>query len=314
MSTLLCITNGLDGVRPCTIRGSHLSTCDGRNTHGGECAGCLPRPAETGILCRSCWERFNDALDISVDLITHCRSIERGPQSIDGRRTQTVTQPSYPQSWQEADTLWKLLAGILVAHAQDKNLPTPKFPHWTGLTIGFSFSASIDKVATAVKHAVYDIETNPEDIVARAGGAEAAIRFFRHIQTALARYPIEEAPVKIPYLRCRNCKKFTMRTRPPLEHEEPLMYLCENPGCGAEYDPQMKEFDLRLYRVEIEDTMRATVEEAVILIHDAGHTATYDLYDISADCNRCGVTVLQRIQTQWYPNTTHCAGESEAAA
>jgi hypothetical protein len=314
VSTLLCITNSLDGVRPCTVRGLHLSTCDGRNTHGGECVGCLPRPAETGILCRSCWERFREAMKVAVDLITHCRSIERGPQSIDGRRTTTVTQPSYPQSWQQADALWMRLAGILVANAADRSLPTPKFPYWTGLAIGFSFSASLDRVAAAVMQVVYDVETEPENIVARIGGAEAAVRFYRDVQTALARYPLEEDPKPVPHLKCRNCKQLSMETRPPLDYEEPLVYKCNRPGCGAEYDPQMKEWDLRLYRTELEDAMRSTVEEAVGLIHVAGHSATYDLYDLTAECDRCGVTVLQRIQTQWYPNTTPCAGENEVAA
>ena len=57
----VCITNtGLLGVRPCTMSGEHRVTCpdhEGWAERPGACRGCLPRLAEVGHLCRSCYER-----------------------------------------------------------------------------------------------------------------------------------------------------------------------------------------------------------------------------------------------------------------
>lgn len=60
---MICVTNTpLPGVWPCTISGAHKVTCrdhEGWQTdlRPGTCTGCLPVEAETGHLCRRCYER-----------------------------------------------------------------------------------------------------------------------------------------------------------------------------------------------------------------------------------------------------------------
>lgn len=59
--SLVCITNDMHGVRSCTVSGEHSATCDGwRGSR--ECRGCLPRPAQHGLLCWSCWEHLIEVM------------------------------------------------------------------------------------------------------------------------------------------------------------------------------------------------------------------------------------------------------------
>lgn len=264
---LLCITNEIPG-RGCTIREEHLSTCDGTNRHGSECTGCLPRPAETGLLCRSCWERFEAALGKSVDLITHLRSIEKGPASLVPTHSAPGSRVILPGSWMEGDALWALLAGVAIAHAADTRSPEPPWPSFTSQQStdlsgfapldGFSPTATLDQIASATRELVVWLSADPRNIVSRTGGAEAAVDFFREVQRALAMFPLDEPSTRIRYLRCRGCGLFAVVDRPPLHYLEPRVDVCES--CGVLSDPQMREFDLRLYRLEVEEMLRLAAE------------------------------------------------------
>lgn len=246
---LICITHSMPG-RACTVRGYHLTTCDGTR-NGQECHGCLPRPAETGILCRSCWERFEAALSIAVDLITHLRSVEKGPVSIDGVRTSTVVAPTFPASWQAADRLWVALAKVAIVHAKGTRDEEPEWRPYTSIWSGFSYAATLDEVAEAVRELVAWVNVSPESVVSRTAGAEAAVEFFREVQRSLAMFPLEEDTKPLRPIRCRECQQFTLWRRPPLVYLDEVVVQCQNPACQAFYDPQMAQFDMRLLAEEI---------------------------------------------------------------
>jgi ribosomal protein S27E len=72
--TILCVTRlNLPGIRACVHRGDHTILCPDHplnraiesHLHGYEpapvCGGCLPRKAETGFLCRWCFEALEQA-------------------------------------------------------------------------------------------------------------------------------------------------------------------------------------------------------------------------------------------------------------
>lgn len=65
--TILCATNdNLPGIRPCTVRAEHRVTCLDHpgwadSIRPGVCPGCLPRPADRGYLCASCYDRMEAA-------------------------------------------------------------------------------------------------------------------------------------------------------------------------------------------------------------------------------------------------------------
>ncbi len=272
--TLLCISNSMDGVRSCTVRGHHLSACAWGQAQAlleagealfsptvRECVGCLPRPAETGMLCRSCNEKFTAALDIGVDLITHLRSVERGPSPEDGVRTATVNAPTYPESWQEADQLWMYLAGVAIAHASDKRIDEPVWPTWASVIDGFGSQATMTQVMSASRDLVDWVAAAPVDVVSRTMGAMSAVYFYRAVQRALARFPLEEKSRPVKYIRCRTCQQHTLRWMPPLDFEEPVVIQCSNLTCGALWDPAMLEWDMKVLRESIEAEMKA--KEAV---------------------------------------------------
>lgn len=72
----VCVTNDMSNVRSCVVPGEHKPTCNGVRS-GGECEGCLPRPAEKGFLCWSCWERVEHELNRWPEFAELISSIDR---------------------------------------------------------------------------------------------------------------------------------------------------------------------------------------------------------------------------------------------
>lgn len=241
--TLLCITASMEHTRTCTIRDHHLTTCA-----SDDCKGCLPRPAETGILCRGCWERFEAALSVAVDLITHMRSIEKGPASIVPTRSAPGSRVILPGSWMEADNLWDSLVELALAYAESKGIEDPV---WKPMYDGFSTTASLDDVALQVRELVMWLQVNPVDVVSRAGGAEAAVKFYRQAQRALAMFPIEDRAQRLKPIRCRECQQFTLWKHPPLVYLDDVVVQCANKTCEALYDPQLAGFDMLVLAQQI---------------------------------------------------------------
>lgn len=73
---LTCITNVLDDVPSCTIRGEHLLTCTGHRASGKECKGCEPRTATHGDVCDRCYTRIDHAIQTAVHLHTALAGVE----------------------------------------------------------------------------------------------------------------------------------------------------------------------------------------------------------------------------------------------
>lgn len=66
MTVLCATTGGLPGIRICTHRDQHRVTCPDHEgwdekVRPGFCGGCLPRSADRGYLCHSCYEQVENA-------------------------------------------------------------------------------------------------------------------------------------------------------------------------------------------------------------------------------------------------------------
>lgn len=289
--TLLCITESMPG-RPCTVRDHHLTTCDGKTRKGQDCKGCLPRPADKGILCRNCFDRFEAALNIAVDLVTHLRSVEKGPVSVDGIRTATVVTPTFPGSWQAADRLWVALAHIAIEDAEARKAEEPLWPVFTSIWEGFSAFASLDQVAEAARGLTGWLGTNPEALVARTSPAEAAVEFYREVQRTLAMFPLEEKAQKLRPIRCRECDQFTLWKHPPLTYLEDVVVQCANPACMAFYDPAMASFDMKVLAEQI--SKERSDLSADIELQVAKLLAPKPLDQVHAVCDRCASVARYR--------------------
>lgn len=255
---LPCVTTWV-GRGGCRVHGEHLSNCigievrDGRTV--GECRGCLPQPATHGVLCESCFERFEAALGLAVDLVTHMRSIERaavpeGPRS----PTKPGSQMIIPTSWLEADRTWSELHELAVWCDPLEFLQVDRRDTRPG---GFGSRDSIEHVRGRVELAV-DLAVHADITNAHTG--RLIVRFYRAVQRALHMFPIEEYARPLPYARCRNCGHLTLERRAPLEYLDPITVLCINPDCQWEWDPHMIEVDLTEYRMKLEAESAEKVE------------------------------------------------------
>lgn len=261
-----CITTWT-GSRGCRVLGEHLSSCLGIELDGSvaaECSGCLPQPATHGLLCESCHERYEAALGLAVDLVTHMRSIERGSVP-EGPRSPTKpgSQVILPASWQQADRVWMDLRELafrcdpLDFLEVDARGTTP----W-----GFGSRDSIEHVGSQVGLAV-DLARLGD--VSHHRIAALAVAFYRGVQRALHAFPIEEYARRLEYVRCRECEMFTLERRQPLEYLDPITVSCVNPACGVVWDPFAVELDLVAYRARLEversgeEVSAEVVDEAV---------------------------------------------------
>jgi len=237
--TLVCITNDIHDLRPCTVKGEHHANCDGFEWHWNRddlrheraaetitwsfatrkhertdkaCTGCMPRPAGHGMLCWSCWKKVEEALSIAYDMMTHLRSIARAQQQdTSGVRTASGWVIPVPNTWRMADELLMLIGG-----------PTEGFPSTANVF-------EVDAIAER-----YLDEIDPDLWVAREAGAEDAVRFAQLMQSAMAQHPMAEYAHRITNIRCPKCSLRTLLWKPPLSFEGEISIDCQNPRCTAE--------------------------------------------------------------------------------
>lgn len=71
-------------LRGCSMGNRHLDDCDGTSPSGKPCRGCLPRRATDGLLCGSCYRRFELMLTDAATLDRWLTgNIEPGSQGVD---------------------------------------------------------------------------------------------------------------------------------------------------------------------------------------------------------------------------------------
>lgn len=222
---LVCITNDIDDVRSCTVKGEHAANCDGMEWRydrerecsyptANECGGCLPQPAEHGLTCWSCWEKVREALKVAPDMITHLRSVERAQQiDTNGVRSSPNWIIPVPMTWRTADELI-----MLAGH------PAPGFPS----------SANVWEIDAITERYLDLIDAN--EWVSRVDGAEAAVRFFITMQQAMAQHPMADYEHRIRNVRCGECRQRTLLWKPPLAFEGQIRIACTNKECTFEVD------------------------------------------------------------------------------
>jgi hypothetical protein len=194
------------------------------------------------------------ALAVTVELVTFLLSGGSAPVDVNRSRGKPGPRLPIPSGRIAADQIVTNLCDVIVAHAKAARVPEPEWPKAVSMFDGFLPSASLDESVSALSYLVWCVES-VEGITARVEPAEVAVGFTREVQRQLARFPLEEKPQRIPYLRCRTCKKFSVLDLPPLKYKGARIHECG--ACGAIHDPAMKEFDLKVYRSEVEAAIAA---------------------------------------------------------
>ncbi|WP_147305440.1 hypothetical protein [Subtercola boreus] len=281
---IVCITNDIPELRSCTIRGEHLDNCSGfvvrfdyrtnQVTHTNvECRGCLPYPAEHGFLCGSCAEKLDAALAGSVDLISHLRSIESGPRDQTPTRAAPGSRVIVPASWMEADELYIALSAAAVAYSVDWQVEEPERDVTASSLNGFNPEANIEAVWFVTEMLTKYVQASLPNLIAKVEGAIRSVEYIAKVQTAMARFPFDEAPQRVHYVRCRTCQHMTLNRRPPLEYNGPVVVECSNEDCKALWDPRLIDFDLQLLRVEVQEAALANARRQRIADRDAAREA-----------------------------------------
>ncbi|CAN5422116.1 hypothetical protein BH09ACT9_BH09ACT9_00350 [soil metagenome] len=278
MSYLVCVTNDIP-MRPCTIRGEHLDNCNGfviRTDYqtgivvqtDRVCNGCLPYPAERGYLCGSCAEKFDAALTVAVDLITHLRSTEQGAKDQTGTRSAPGSRVIVPASWMDADNLWCALWACADAFATDWGADGPERDVAASPSVGFNPLASIVAVRNVTEDLVAYVQAVVPNLIGKVDGAIAAVRFVAAVQTAKARYQFDIEPQKVHFIRCRSCQQMTLNRKPPLDYLDPIVIECSNDSCKALWDPRLVDFDLKLLRTEVQQAVEDRARRERIAARD----------------------------------------------
>lgn len=231
----VCVTNTMDDIRSCTIRGEHLSRCDGYARRwdrqigravilDSECTGCLPRPAEVGYLCYDHLVRLDSALDVAADLV--------GFMLLDGtngiRDTNGGGSGGYESSWTLTESRvhasWVVAAfsNTTAVLDDDADIDLRFLDHRHGLAPG-ARSADLRLV-------VGHIQAERDTLIGTLRGAEAAVRLTDVVHRAYVRFPLEETERRITGVRCPKCGQARFVRRPPLMFRDDVEIRCE--GCG----------------------------------------------------------------------------------
>jgi len=223
--SLVCITNNMPDLRPCTVTGEHAVNCDGFGTRWDadaerrvptdrECKGCLPSLAENGLVCGSCYVKFGEGLKVAVDVITHLRSVDRAAQMDNaGVRSAAGWVIPVPATWRAADDLVKLLGH-----------PEPGFPS----------DANVWEVDAITERYVDAIDI--DRWVARVHTAEDAVRFNAGMYMALLQHPMEDYEHRVRNVRCPDCGQRSLMWKPPLLYKGEIRVECTNPSCDLVVD------------------------------------------------------------------------------
>jgi hypothetical protein len=242
--TATSITNDVADLRSCTVKGEHLSRCDGHARRwsrklgrveilDAECTGCLPRPAEVGRLCYDHLAKLEQAFSDVHELVWHLwTEPSNGVRDVNDR-VSGGAGPSWPIPDSRVHASWIVASmrnavEVLLHEADDQ--PTIDLRR-IDASRGLSPSTSNAAAGTLLRQLRAAMEVDRDVLIGRARGAEAAVRFVQTVQAALWKFPLVERKHRVVGLRCPECSLTRMMWTPPLMHQGDVVIVCDN--CKA---------------------------------------------------------------------------------
>lgn len=237
----------------CVVRGYHLADCDGtRPDRDGvgvvECRGCLPRPADVGVLCSWCWGRLQSVVRTMPALVEHLFEMGRPSTScaLGGAGCSVPAGPRglYPDAVVAADDLTAALASwcAQVAEALDSPVPVPP---------GLWVTDAVERVDPATGEAwvsAPEVVGVRDPLAVRALAAWLAPRLDAVAghpwvgdmladladltRRAETRWPVEERERRVTDVRCPSCGAVSLVMSPPSVAGAEVLVRCTLPGCG----------------------------------------------------------------------------------
>lgn len=246
----------------CTIRGHHLSGCEGRARGREEfrepeevgCTGCLPRRAEFGVLCSWCWGRLQSSIHTLPPLVEHL--FDMGVPSLrsplgrsGGGRSAPRSGCLYSDALVAADELHAILGTwaqeVAVEHPTAGSLPVglcrwsegrpvsgPK--DWTDTTEGITDPAILGpREPEDTRRLVAWLDPHLEWIASRPWATDMIADLVSAASRALARWPIQEPERRITNVRCPSCGAWSLVMIPPSVPGAERLVRCTLPACGS---------------------------------------------------------------------------------
>lgn len=254
-------------VSGCSIRGEHVAECDGwmldRKGERVECWGCLPRPAEVGVLCSWCWGRLQSVVRTLPALVEHLFECARpGLASPSGRRDGGA-RPSGPRclyapALDAADELVAMLAAWCDEVAAERLGQEPARPAGLWLTAEGDREVAGVLEASAARALVAWLDPHLEWCASQEWVGAMLADLGPASARAAGRWPVEELERRIRDVRCPGCGALSLVEVPPPVVGAERLVRCEAIECGR----VMGEEDWARARVRAVVVARAELEGA----------------------------------------------------
>lgn len=229
-------------VSGCVVRGEHVEECC------GECGGCAPRMAGSGVLCDFCFQRLVGSVVDTPGVHRHL--VQMGQAGVSSgvagdvlARSVPGSRVLYPPALSAADEVAALLGswadevarlkpGVVPPSAigWDYSLPARSVDPATGeafIPVANRLRASNDAVAALVRWLLPHMAW----VRAQEWAGDMLAELSREISTAKARWPVEERYHHVP-MPCPYCQRRTLMYVPPAEFQDAALVMCENTDCG----------------------------------------------------------------------------------
>jgi len=244
-------------ISGCTVRGDHRTTCETRDAKTDPCKGCLPRDAETGLLCAWCFQRLQSDVATAPALVAHLREIgEPHAQCAPPSDTRSYRDPAegdmLPAAWGAADEIhadlasWALL--ILEEHPLGAGMVGPdEVGAWHtryGTTVGVITVRATERLCAWLRPLL-------PWCAAQEWAAEMRSELGSMIATTSARWPMQDSKARaVVGVRCARCGFESLDYTPTKGADLPFDVRCVNPECGRIYTES--EWDAALAKMTVE--------------------------------------------------------------
>ncbi|WP_323986219.1 hypothetical protein [Microbacterium plantarum] len=138
---------------------------------------------------------------------------------------------------------WLHAAGYIKGEVNE--IRSPSSDHPLGLPPTWLAAEEIRRLSGELRY-----WANLEDVANDVDGADTARLFTREVETASARWPIEDRPHHVQHVRCQQCAGETIRYDPPRYDADEVKIACTE--CGRTYDDDEFTTLLKLVLDELE--------------------------------------------------------------
>lgn len=143
---------------------------------------------------------------------------------------------------------WFRVAGYIKGGVEEVRAPSSNHP--IGIPPTWLAAEEITRLSRELRY-----WANLEDVANDDIGAMTARDFTREVETAMARWPIEDKPRKVRHIRCQGCAGETIRYTPPVGIWQPVKIACTE--CARTYTEEEFKTLVELVNAEIKRTEEA---------------------------------------------------------